>query len=733
MIKPKPIPKKGKGPVQKQQRISQPKNLLRQKKDFFPERTVLLIIILIITFIAFLPSLSNQFIKAWDDNVYITDNPMITHLNWESIKGFFTAPRNGTYVPVPLISWALEFKLFGLNPFPYHLNNLLIHLLCTSLVFYFFILLRLPVMYAALGALLFGIHPMRVESVAWVTERKDLLFCVFYLGSLIAYIKYILSENRKPMYFLLTLLLFVFSLFSKIQAVSLPLSILLLDYWFDRPLKLKLLWEKIPFFVLSLGFGLAGYFILQHLQVIDIHDKYIFYDRILLGLYSLSAYIVKLIVPLNLSIYYPYPVDPGESLPVLYYLNPVFLIIIALLIFLTNRKTKAVVFGVLFFLFNVMFLLQFVRAGQAYQADRFTYVSYIGLFFLAAWAAHKLANRNKSDRMVIAGLAVVVTAFFFSNTYARCKDWKDSITIWSDVIEKFPSKIPTAYYNRGLAYSNLGQWDKAIADYSNAIGINPKYTDAYSNRGIAYKNLGQWDKAIADYSRAIEMSPKYDKAWYNRGLAYYTLGRWDMAIADYSEAIGINPEYTEAYNNRGVAYNDLGQWDKAIADYSRAIGIDPDYKDAYSNRGIAFRNHGEWDKAIADFSRVIEIYPKYTDAYNNRGIVYSTLGQWDKAIADYSMAIAIDPKYMDAYSNRGISYGHLGQWDKAIADFSRQIELDRRYPDGYNNLGNAYFFLGQWEKAIAEYSRAIGIDPKNTNAYYNRDIAYKKLLSEKKR
>jgi tetratricopeptide (TPR) repeat protein len=659
MIKPKPIQKKGKRIIQKKQRTNRPENLPRHLQVSFHNRTVLLIIILIITFSAFLPSLSNQFINTWDDQVYVTDNPIITHLNWESIKGFFTTEKNGTYVPIPLLSWALEFKFFGLNPFPYHLNNLLLHLLCTALVFYFFILLRLPALYAAFGALLFGIHPMHVESVAWVTERKDLLFCMFYLGSLITYIKYVHNENRKKMYFLLTLLLFVFSLFSKIQAVSLPLSLFLLDYFLDRPLKLKLLWEKIPFFILSLIFGLAGYFILQHVRAIDIHDKYTLFVRIFGGLFSLSAYIIKLIAPLNLSIYYPYPVEPGESLPVLYYLNPIFLIAIAILIFFTTRKTKAVVFGVLFFLFNVMFLLQFVRAGYAYQADRFTYVSYTGLFFLAVWAARKFANRNKSSQMVITGLTLVITIFFFSNTYARCKDWKDSLTLWNDVIEKFPGKIPRAYGIRGLTYRKLGQWDKAITDYSRAIEIDPNYTDAYNDRGLTYGNLGQWDKAITDYSRAIEIDPKYSLAYNNRGFDYANLNKWDKAIADYSKAIETDSKLIKAYANRGNAYGSLGQWDKAITDYTRIIEIDPKYAIAWYNHGLAYDNLGQWDKAIVDYSRAIEIDPNYTDAYNYRGLTYGNLGQWNKAIADYTRAIEIDPKDSVAYYNRDVAYRKL--------------------------------------------------------------------------
>lgn len=624
MIKPKQLPGKEKRTFRKPQKITQVNTLPEQNKRLINNRTVLLIIILIITFLAFLPSLSNEFIKTWDDNVYVTENPMITHLNWESIRGFFTTQRNGTYVPLPLLSWAVEFKIFGLNPLPYHLNNVLLHLLCTFLVFYFFCLLRLPATYAAIGALLFGIHPMHVESVAWVTERKDLLFCLFYMGSLITYIKFIMRGKRKSGLLLLALLLFVFSLFSKIQAVSLPLSLFLIDYWFARPLKWKLVYEKIPFFVFSIIFGLGGYFILKNLGGIDTHDPYNFLERILLGLYSLSAYIVKLIVPLNLSCHYPYPAAPGETMPVLFYLSPVFLLGLLILVLVTARKTKAVVFGALFFLFNVIFLLQFIRAGEAYQADRFSYVSYIGLFFIIAWSAHKFASRNKSSQIIIAGLAFVVITFFFTNTYARCKDWKDSLTLWNDVISKYDN-APIAYDNRGVTYGELGQWDKTISDFSRAIEIDPKYAKAYYDRGVAYSNLEQWDKTISDLSRAIEIDPKYTDAYSDRGNAYSNQGQLDKAVADFSRAIEIDPQNAIAYYNRGNAYSNLGQWNEAIADYTRAIEIDPEYSLAYSNRGAVYGNLGQLYKAIDDFSAAIKIDPNNTKAYSNRDLAYRKL------------------------------------------------------------------------------------------------------------
>ncbi|MGA3012835.1 MAG: tetratricopeptide repeat protein [Bacteroidales bacterium] len=626
MIKPRLESKGKKGSINRQERKGQQVYTSAGTQGLLNNKVLLIVIVLAITFIAFLPSLSNQFIKTWDDNVYITDNSVITHLNWESIRSFFTTQKNGTYVPLPLLSWAVEYKLFGLAPFSFHLDNLLLHLLCTLLVFYFFHLLRLPPVYAALGALIFGIHPMHVESVAWVTERKDLLFCLFYLGSLIAYVRFIVTKNRKLMFFLLTFLLFVLSLFSKIQAVSLPFSLLLIDYWFDRSLKLKTLYEKIPFFALSLIFGLAGYFILQNAGGIESKDPFSVFERLLFGLYSLSTYMFKLILPLNLSCYYPYPSATAKALPILYYLSPLFLVGISYLVFLSARKTKAVVFGSLFFLVNVIFLLQFVRAGEAFMADRFTYVSYIGLIFIAVWAINKLVDRNKSGRIIISGVLIVISAFFFTGTYARCKEWKDSITLWNDVISKF-NNSPLAYDNRGIAFGEFGQWDKTIRDFSNAIVLDPKYTKAWYDRGVAYGNLERWDLATPDFSTAIALDPALTDAYSDRGNAYSKLGKWKEAIDDFSTAIRINPQNALAFYDRGNEYCNLGQWNNAINDYSKAIEIEPGYSLAWSNRGAVYGNLGQFEKAITDFSKALEIDPSNMKAYTNREIAYKKLGQ----------------------------------------------------------------------------------------------------------
>lgn len=656
MIRPKPTLKKGNRPIPAQQRPAQSKKLPQPEKGFFPNQRILLFFVLMITFVAFLPTLSNKFIETWDDGVYVTDNTMITQFNWETVKACFTTQKNGTYVPIPLLSFALEYKFFGLNPLPYHLNNLLLHLLCTMFVFFILKLLRIPALYAALGALLFGIHPMRVETVAWVTERKDLLFSVFYLGAIITYIKFILSEKGKLKYFLLTILLFIFSLFSKIQAVTLPLTLLLLDYWLDRPLKLKLIWEKIPFFALSLGFGLAGYFILQRIGSLDINEKFSFFERILFGLYSLSIYIVKLIAPFKLSAFYPYPIKPGGTMPILYYLSPIFLLGIAVLVYLSVRKTRAVVFGTLFFLFNVMFLLQIVGAGQAYQADRFTYIPYLGIFFLAAWAAHRYATRNKSGQIMVTGLALVLIIFFFSNTYARCKDWKDSTTLWTDVIEKFPGKIPSAYANRASAYRKAKKPDLALEDYNYAISLD-------KNDGVSRMN---------------------------RGNIFFDMGKDSLAFQDYKVAMKLNlqkkqeqSEIHKLYGNLGAIYGRRGNYDSAFYYLDKSLQIDSTFTAALLNRGLANEMIGKWEAAIKDFKSYLRYLPEDETVHSDIGVCYQNLGRFQESLPWFDAAIALKPQTGFYYLNRSYSYNALRNIPKAREDAQKALQLGQQVPPSY--------------------------------------------------
>ncbi len=283
------------------------------------------------------------------------------------------------------------------------------------------------------------------------------------------------------------------------------------------------------------------------------------------------------------------------------------------------------------------------------------------------------------------------------------------------------------YNNRGIAYNDLGDYERAIDDYNQAIGLDPEFAFAYKNRGNAYAYLGDYERAIDDYNQAIALYPAYALAYNNRGNVYAYLGDYEQAIEDYEQAIAFDPELALAYTNRGLAYADLGDYERAIDDYEQAIALDPELALAYINRGNAYYALGDYEQAIADFDQVITLDPEDALAYTNRGLAYADLGEYERAIADYDQAIALDSAYARAYYNRGNAYYDLRDYEQAIDDYDQAIALDPAYARPYFNRGNAYYTLGDYERAIADYDQVIALDPAYALAYNNRGLAYDDL------
>ena len=305
-----------------------------------------------------------------------------------------------------------------------------------------------------------------------------------------------------------------------------------------------------------------------------------------------------------------------------------------------------------------------------------------------------------------------------------CKGDNDkAIADYTAAIRLNPKEAVT-FYDRGLAYENKGDHGKAIADYTAAIQLNPKDADAFCDRGIAYENKGDHDKAISDFTEAIQLDPKSAEAYIWRGVAYESKGDNDKGITDLNEAIRLNPKYAEAYFNRGWAYGQKGDFDKAITDYTEAIRVKPKYAKAYCNRGIEYGQKGDLDKAIADCTAVIRLDPKDFIAYGTRGCAYRDKGDYGKAISDYTEAIRLNPKYAEAYHFRGLVYQKKGDQSKAIADYTKAIQLDPKFGDAHWNRGDAYGQKGDYEKAVADYSEFIRFDPENADGYLRCAWAY---------
>jgi len=461
-----------------------------------------LVSILILTYIVFSPSLDNDFVN-WDDPAYIQSNESIKSLSWPQTGKIFSSFVNGNYQPLSVLSFAVDYHFAKLDPRVYHQTNLILHLLNTLLVYCLMLFLTHQPVTALLCSLFFGIHPMRVESVAWITERKDVLFSFFYLGSLISYLSYRAKSTTRPHYLIFFFILFILSLFSKPAAVSLPLVLLLLDYYQGQRLDKTIILEKIPFLLLSFLFGLLAvyggftplsdhYPIMKSLSLgipgLDAHHQNLFSlpECFLLISHALLVYITKLIWVVGLSCYYPLPIRAENMLPLIYYLSPLILLLVLALIIVKFRQNRTLIFGLAFFLSTIVFNLPFSESGHSNLfADRFTYIPYIGFFLIVASIINRQINDQNRYLPVLVIVMISATLFFSFQTWRRCKVWENSGTLWSDVIKKYPRTL-VAYYNRGNYFLDTEQFDLAIKDYNIVLTLDPKHYRTNKNRQLAY-------------------------------------------------------------------------------------------------------------------------------------------------------------------------------------------------------------------------------------------------------
>ncbi len=489
------------------QGVAPEKVALQAPKDKWVTR-VLVAAILLTTVIVHSNSLNNGFVQ-WDDDKYVFNNKDIRQIDGQSIHKFFTTTYLRMYQPVTMISYALDYKMGGLNAPTYHRTNFIFHLLNVLLVFYVIVLLTKQAPIAAISALFFGVHPLHVESVAWISERKDLLYSFFYLGSLITYILYRKKNNSYKFYFL-SILFFLLSLFSKSAAVTLPLILVLTDYYLSNTRSVKNNLDKIPFFVLSLVFGVVS---LLSQRVIgsdwDYVIGYTLLDRLFMGAYAFVFYTAKSIFPFGLSAIHPLPLKHAGFLPIPYYLSGfAFIVFPWILVKVFKSKVdealkKDILYGALFFFLTIVLVI-FIPVGQAVVAERYTYIPYIGLFVILGRVyvylgqkKHSFSPKLRYGHTAVIGIMLIV---FVHGAYARNAVWKDTLTLFSDVIDKYP-ETGIAYNNRGNVRRDQNDVQGAMEDYNKAIELN--YDDAYNNRGILRNRMNDYKNAIEDFNRAV--------------------------------------------------------------------------------------------------------------------------------------------------------------------------------------------------------------------------------------
>ncbi len=613
-------------------------------KLFSSKQMLPLGVALLLAIIAFAPSLKNKFVN-WDDDVNVLENKSIYQLTWPNVKQIFREDVIGNYNPLPIFTFAVEHHFVDKlpnkfdHPWIFHFNNLLLHLLCIFFAFLIVSELGLSPWAAGLVAMLFAIHPMRVESVAWITERKDVLFGAFYLWALWLYVKWVKNPERKSLHFWIVTL-FIFSLFSKIQAVSLPLSMLAVDYLMKRPLTWRLLVEKIPYFALSLLFGLIGVFMLKANNSLDDTTHYDLIGRLCIGAFSFIVYLIKWIIPYRMSPLYAYPQSLDWSI---YAAVIPALMVLGLIYLLWKRDKKEWAFALVFFVVNVAFVLQILGAGQGFLADRFTYIPYLGLFFGMGYTYDQYKSIPAYKNIIPIGIFIYLGIFLFM-TMSQVRIWENGETLWTHVM-KYETKTPLPFSNRAMYFRGLKEYDKALYDFNKALAIKPQGT-TYNSIGKMYFDQGKNKEAFDNYKKAIELDKTKGEFFINMGASMAMDGQYENALKAMNEGIRLDSNNLNGYLNRSLLHYTMQNYELAIKDHTVYLQLDPSKYEMYYERGICKAALKKYDEAILDFNKAIE-FEKRDLFFLERGKAYFMLGKKELAQEDMKTAQSLGMQIPD--------------------------------------------------------------------------------------
>lgn len=546
-------------------------------------------ILLAVTCIAFYPCISNGF-TGWDEQPYIVNNPLIKHLSMENTKRIFSEVYLANYQPLHLFSYMVEYHFFGLKASGYHWVSLLMHLVNVLLVLWFTKIISKNNYISFFTALLFAVTPLRVESVAWAAERKDLLYSMFFFAALISYLFY-LRGNRNRKYLVYTFLFFILSVFSKTMAVSLVPVLFLLDYFNNRKFSGKVILEKIPFIVIAFVMGIISVKASSAAESIDANSYFSFTDRIFFACQNLLMYAGKLILPVNLSSYYAYPFLENGHIPLSYYISGIGVIILAILVLWSMKKGKLIFFCTGYFVSTVALVLMLIPVGPTIFSERYSYVPSVMFYFLILfYLFNYVAKQNSKQSKIVTSVVLVACSLIFVQiTRQRCTIWKDGITLWSDVL-KNDDKNPHAYNNRGFEYKLLNENGLAISDLNNAIKLKQDYPEPYSSLCDIYGSMGKFDSALYFANKALAIKPDMPQALNNRGILRAMRNNPDSALMDFNHAIQVQPDMYEAYTNRGILFRSKGNIDAALQDFDRSIMLNPDFAKAFQQKEITLKN-----------------------------------------------------------------------------------------------------------------------------------------------
>ena len=688
---------------------------------------------IIVVTIAVYWQIGNHAFVNYDDDKYVTDNQHVqAGLTSESITWAFTSTHASNWHPLTWLSHMVDCQFYGLNPKGHHLTNVLFHILNSILLFLIFRRMTGDLWKSAFVAALFAIHPLHVESVAWVAERKDVLSTFFFMLTVEAYILYV--ENPSIKKYLLTVLLFILGLMAKPMLVTLPFVLLLLDYWplgrfqfrqtdssvsnaTKKSGKFYLVWEKTPFFALAAISSVVTFIAQQSGGAVRSFDVLPLTVRISNALVSYISYIVKMILPYNLAVLYPHP----NGLPMWQVAGAgLLLILISLIVIRMMRQFPYLIVGWLWYLGTLVPVIGLVQVGAQSMADRYTYVPLIGLFIMIAWAVPDLL-RWHYRRIFLAISAGCVLSVLIMVTWLQLQYWQNSITLFQHTLNITANNY-VLHSNMGAALAEQGKIDAAIAHYREALRIKPDDIEARYNMANALARQGNFKDAIAQYAEVLKTNPNMASAHNNMGITLSRLGETKKAIFHFREALRIKPGYRDAEYNLKIALQREEKIEKTVTRHPLAKRVNTNNAEAQMRLGLELFQKGKFDEAVGHFRETLKINPELIEAHINIGLALAYNREIDEAIDHFQKALKINPELAEVHNSLGVTLVQKGKVDEAVSHFKEALRIKPDFAKAHNSLGVAMARKGKTKEAVVHFREALRIKPDYEDADKNLKI-----------
>jgi tetratricopeptide (TPR) repeat protein len=686
------------------------------------------------------PVVGYDFIN-YDDPIYVTENPHV-HGRLTLFKAVwaFTTGHASNWHPLTWLSHMLDCQLYGLRPAGHHLTSVVFHIANTLLLFGVLRRMTGALWRSGLVAALFAWHPLHVESVAWIAERKDVLSAFFWLLTMGAYLRYVsesqVQSSRSKGWYFCALTLFALGLLSKPMVVTLPFVLLLLDYWplrrvpgaeyqvsgaptenlilgtwhSARPLRLVL--EKAPFFILVAASSVVTFLAQKKGGAMSFQQMLTLPQRSANAVVSYARYLHKTIWPDGLAIFYPHPLSwPAWQVTG----ATVLLLAVTAAAVARRRRRPYLLVGWFWFLGTLVPVIGLVQVGSQSMADRYTYIPLIGMFVLLVWGFADVVQRWPRGSLVGRSLAAIALTACVVLTWFQVQTWRNSLTLFTHALKVTPENF-ISHENLGVALDSLGRTNEAISHFEKAMRLQPAAPYPFNSLGMIYARQGKTELARENFEAALRVAPGFPQAHYNMARLLVAEGHIEEAIRHYQECMRNDPDIPDAHYNLANALVSVGRLEEAASHYRECLRWQPDSADAHNNLGAVLVRLGALRDAVGQFNAALRIKPDFPEAQAQLAGALQKLGQIDAARIHYAEAVRLKPDFTHAHLKLGSLLAQQARFDEAKSHFSKVIQLEPTNDLAYYNLAAVFAAQGRFEDAAVTFAEAVRLKPEDADA-----------------